>query len=321
MDVPGPRTDRERSAGLPIPLSSLLPKPVYYVLAGGGAHGAVQWGALQALSLTDLVPDAIIGTSAGALSGSILAEDFASGVPRLAYVWAQMSMQYVVGDKWWSRGITQMRSQSLVTNTIEEATLKSILQTKLIEDLKIPFGAVATDLASGRPHVFDSGPLIPALLASSAIPGVLPPVQIDGRPYCDGLASANLPAVPAMLHGAASIVVLDTGARSTGDVATSAAKVLGRVGGIMASSQRRRQLRDASARIPVVLLPTPDDLGGSLEFGDTMRSAAASYGMARAFLADLSLQQRGTLQPGLYARPGDHGVSVDLLPLVTQVPA
>jgi hypothetical protein len=89
----------------------------------------------------------------------------------------------------------------------------------------------------------------------------------------------------------------------------------------MASSQRRRQLRDASAQIPVVLLPTPDDLGGSLEFGDTMRSAAASYGMARAFLADLSLQQRGTLRPGLYARPGDHGVSVDLLPLVTQVPA
>lgn len=302
-----------------MPLARLLPKPVFYVLAGGGAHGAVQWGALQALAQTDLAPDFIMGTSAGALSGSILAEDPESGVARLAYVWAQMNMSYLVGDKWWSKGITQVRSRSLVTNTIEAGTLDSILKTEKIEDLTVPFAAVATDLASGRPHVFDEGPLVPALLASSAIPGVLPPVDIDGRPYCDGLASANLPAVPAVQKGAASIVVLDTGARQSAEIATTPARVLSRVGGIMAASQRRRQLRDAAARVPVLLLPTPDDLGGSLEFGDTMRSAASTYRMTRAFLADLCLQHKRRLPVGLYARPDDHGLSQDLQPLLKPV--
>jgi NTE family protein len=299
----------------------MLPKPVYYVLAGGGAHGSVQWGALQALAQTDLAADFIMGTSAGALSGSILAEDPESGVARLAYVWAQLDMSYLVGDKWWSKGITQVRSRSLVGNTIEAATLNSILHTDKIEDLHVPFAAVATDLASGRPHVFDKGPLVPALLASSAIPGVLPPVEIEGRPYCDGLASANLPAVPAVRHGAASIVVLDTGARQAGETAKTPARVLSRVGGIMAASQRRRQLREAATRVPVLLLPTPNDLAGSLEFSDTMRSAAVTYSMTRAFLADLSLQYKRRLPVGLYARPDDHGLSDDLQPLLKPVVA
>lgn len=319
MDVPAPRSPRERDAGFPVPLARLLPKPVFYVLAGGGAKGSVQWGALQALAQTDLAPDFIMGTSAGALSGSILAEDLQSGVARLAYVWAQMNMSYLVGEKWWSKGITQVRSSSLVPNSIEAATLFSILHTEKIEDLAIPFAAVATDLASGRPHVFDSGPLVPALLASSAIPGVLPPVDIEGRPYCDGLVSANLPAVPAVQKGAASIVVLDTGARPAADTAKTPARVLARVGGIMAASQRRRQLREAATRIPVLLLPTPNDLGGSLEFSDTMRSAATTYAMTRSFLSDLSLQYKRALSVGLYARPDDHGLSEDLHPLLKPV--
>lgn len=323
MDVPGPRSATERKAGEPIALARLLPKPVHYVMAGGGAHGAVQWGALQALAQTDLTPDSIIGTSAGALTGAVLAEDLASGVARLAYVWGQMHLSYLVGEKWWTRSITQVRSPGLVSNASEQATLEILLHTENIEDFDIPFAAVATDLATGRPHVFDSGPAIPALLASSAIPGVLPPVVIDDRPYCDGLVSANLPAVPAMERGAGSIVVLDTGVRQVGEISTAAAKVLGRVGAIMAASQRRRQLREAAREVPVVLLPTPDDLGGSLEFGDTMRAGAATYTMTRSFLTDLAVQhkRRLRLRPGLYARPEDHGLSRDLMPLVRGVPA
>jgi NTE family protein len=292
-------------------------------MAGGGSHGAVQWGALQALSLTDLVPDAIIGTSAGALTGAVLAEDLQAGVSRLAYVWGQLNMSYLIGEKWWTRSITQMRSPGLVSNAVVEATLQGLLQTERIEDLDVPFAAVATDLASGRPRVFDSGPLIPALLASSAIPGVLPPVVIDDRPYCDGLVSANLPAVAAVQRGAGSIVVLDTGSRQAGEVGTTATKVLARVGAIMAASQRRRQLREASARVPVLVLPTPNDLGGSLEFSDTMRAGASAYTMTRSFLVDLALvhRRRRKLRPGLYARPEDPGLTPDLQPLLQEVPS
>ncbi len=303
-----------------MPLARLLPKPVHFVMAGGGSHGAVQWGALQALDQTDLSPDAIIGTSAGALTGSILAEDLASGVHRIAYVWGQINMSFLVGEKWLTRGITQVRSPGLIANDTQRATLESILHTERIEDLEVDFAAVATDLATGRPHVFDSGELISALLASSAIPGVLPPVEIEGRRYVDGLASANLPAIPALQRGAGSIVVLDTGARAATEPGTTPTKVLGRVAAIMASSQRRRQLREAARSVPVLLLPTPDDLGGSLEFGDTMRAGASGYAMARAFLADLCLHNRRRLRPGLYARPDDHGLSPELLPLLKAVP-
>jgi NTE family protein len=312
MEVPGPRSALERSVGAPIPLAHLLAPPVHYVLAGGGSHGAVQWGALQALNQTDAAPDAIIGTSAGALTGAIMAEDPASGVHRIAYVWGQINMSYLTGDKWLARGIAQVRSPGLIANETQAATLQSILCTALIEDLDVDFAAVATDLASGRPHVFDAGPLIPALLASSAIPGVLPPVAIDGRVYVDGLASANLPAVQAVERGAGSIVVLDTGTRDPGEIGTAAAKVMGRVAAIMASSQRRRHLLEAAAEVPVLLLPTPDDLGGALEFGDTMYAGSAGYSMSRSFLADVSRAHDGPLRPGLYARADDHRLTGDM---------
>ncbi len=324
MVVPDPRSAHERSAGNPLPLTRLLPRPIHYVMSGGGSHGAVQWGALQALAQTDLVPDAIIGTSAGALNGAVAAEDHASAANRISYIWGQINMTYLVGDKWLARGITQMRSASLISNAAQAETLESLLSARNIEDLEVDFAAVATDLASGRPHIFDSGPLVPALLASSAIPGVLPPIEIDGRPFVDGLASANLPAVPALERGAASIVVLDTGSRAPGELGLTATKVLGRVASIMASSQRRRQLREAAANVPVLLLPTPDNLGGSMDFGDTMRAAASSYATSRAFLSDLVLQNhhhRRRLRPGLYARPDDHGLSDELQALLKAVPA
>jgi hypothetical protein len=129
--------------------------------------------------------------------------------------------------------------------------------------------------------------------------------------------------MPAVHRGAGSIVVLDTGSRQSGEVATTATRVLARVGAIMAASQRRRQLREAAAHVPVLLLPTPDDLGGSLEFSDTMYAGASAYTMARSFLADLALtaRRRRRLRPGLYARRDDPGLSADLQPLVQEVPA
>jgi hypothetical protein len=87
----------------------------------------------------------------------------------------------------------------------------------------------------------------------------------------------------------------------------------------MAASQRRRQLREVAGQIPVLLLPTPYDLGGTLEFGDTMRAGASGYAMARAFLADLARQRRRRLRPGLYARGDDPGLNPQLHPMVKAV--
>ncbi len=132
---------------------------------------------------------------------------------------------------------------------------------------------------------------------------MLPPVTINGRRYIDGLASANLPARLAVERGAKSIVVLDTGSREPAPISKSATKVVSRVNNILNASQRRAQLAYASSHVPVLVLPTPQDLGAALDFRGTMSAASAAYEDARQFLFDATkLPGRSTLSPGLYAR-------------------
>ncbi len=305
--APAARPAAVRALGAVLPLADLLPRPVYYAMAGGGSHGAVQWGLLQALSETDLTPDALIGTSAGALSGVIYAEDPLSGLNRLAYIWGQLDAGHIMSENWWTR-LTNARQIALLDNRTEYETLQDLLTATTFADLALPFSTVATDVATGQTVVIDSGPLIPALLASSAIPGALPPVEIDGRLLFDGLASANLPALPAVRRGAGSVVVLDTGGRDPGEVNATARRVMSRLSAILATAQRRDQLRDAAAEVPVVLLPTPGGLAGNLDFRHTMQSAATAYESSRAFLARLITEFDGPLAPGLYADPDHRGV-------------
>lgn len=303
-----------------LPLATRLPRPIHFVLAGGGSHGAVQWGLLQALAETDVTPDAVIGTSVGALTGAVIAEDPSCAVHRLTYIWAQLDLKFLVGGF----GLTKQffvnaLDQGLIDNDNERSSIEAMLGARDFAQLTLPFAAVATDLASGRATVIDSGDLVSALLASSAIPGMLPPVSIRGRLCVDGLASANLPAVQAVQRGAASVVVLDTGSREVADASASAPKVLARLAGALAANQRRAQLRDAAKRIPVVLLPTPDDLGGTMDFSETMSAGARSYTMARDFLGALGLSGTRQLTPGLYVDPGFEGLGPESADLVRRV--
>ncbi|MEI8084172.1 MAG: patatin-like phospholipase family protein, partial [Actinomycetes bacterium] len=290
--VPPPRPlAARRSEGL-LAVAELLPKPVTFALAGGGAHGSVQWGLLQALAETDVRADSLIGTSAGALTGVIMAEDPLTAVSRLAYVWSQLDLQDVLGDGWLAmlRSATT-RKPGLADNASVAEVLSAILVARDFDELDVPFAAVCTDLATGLPVALETGALIPALLASSAIPGVLPPVEIEGRLCIDGLASANLPALLAVRRGAGSVVVLDTGSRAAQpEVSTSAAKIAARVSKILGDAQRRAQLQAAAQRVPVILLPTPSDLGGALDFHGTIDAAASAYELGRAFLSDLAAQ-------------------------------
>ena len=319
IHVPPARSATALSLGAVLPVTKLLPKPVHFVLAGGGSRGAVQWGLLQALSETDLRPDAMIGTSAGALSGVVVAEDPGSGMNRLAYIWAQLDTKFVIGDNWLS-SLANARESALMENTAIKETLEAVVGAHEFDELAVPFATVATDLATGLPPVMDKGPLIPALLASSAIPGLLPPVKVDGRLLIDGLASANLPAVPAVERGAGSIVVLDTGSRSLGEMGPSARKVIARLAASLSAVQRRNQLTQAAREVPVVLLPTPDNLGGTLDFGATMSAASETYSMAREFLLDLVRNEHRKLRPGLYLRANSSEsdiINPDLLRPVT----
>lgn len=157
-----------------------------FVLSGGGARGVAHIGVLRAFREAGIVPSAISGTSAGALVGAFIA----AGVEPL-------ELEQLVREEW-RLDLTRwrvLRGDRLTQRRIGEL-LQAELPVRTFEELKSPLYVTATDLAKGGQRIFSSGPLIPALLASCAVPLVFPPVVIDGVPYVDGGLSNNLPIEP-----------------------------------------------------------------------------------------------------------------------------
>jgi NTE family protein len=189
-----------------------LPRPIGFVLGGGGALGAVQVGMLRALLERGVTPDLVVGTSIGAFNGAILAADPTLAVDKLISFWTNTSQ--INGMHW--RGLTPLlrwrrTRRSLFSNDGLALNIRSQLSAfHLIEDLALPFGAVAVEVHRGLPELLTEGDLESALLASSAIPGLFPPVHRKQRFYYDGGLADNVPIRQAVAMGAQSLVVLDT---------------------------------------------------------------------------------------------------------------
>lgn len=180
-----------------------------FVLSGGGNLGAVQVGMLQALADAGIRPDVLVGTSAGALNAVHVAEHGATraGVDALAAVWAGL------------RGRTLFRLDPrsvLAGGTLcSDRGMRTLLERHLglarLEDAAIPVHVIATDFLSGEEVVLDRGPAAEAVLASCAIPGVLPPVPWGGRTLVDGGLADNAAISVAVAAGAEEVVVLPAG--------------------------------------------------------------------------------------------------------------
>lgn len=307
LQIPTPAPPRGNRPFDVLKIRSRLPRPLSFVLAGGGAHGSVQWGCLQAIYETDLRPDTLIGTSVGALTAAVIAEDPVAAPTRLGYIWNEIDLGNLVGDSWLAiLAAATKRQSSLTDSSAALAAMSSSVAARNFDQLRIPMTAVATDLATGDAVPLDSGELLPALMASSAIPGLMPPVTINDRRLVDGLASANLPAALAVDRGAKALIVFDTGSRPSTAPSTSTVRVVTRVNSILNANQRRGQLAYAAAKVPVILLPTPTELAAALDFRATATAAAHAYELARDFLFDLhESYPHLRLRPGLYARCDD----------------
>ncbi|MEO8733695.1 MAG: patatin-like phospholipase family protein [Flavobacteriales bacterium] len=153
-----------------------------FVLSGGGARGAAHLGVLRAMEEVGIRPSAISGTSAGALVGAFIAD---GRTP-------QETMALVQENVKRSRLI---RRPALASKRIE-GFLRAHLTHERFEDLPIPLYVSATNLEKGGQHIFSSGELVPALMASCAIPMIFPPVLVGGTYYVDGGVSNNLPVDP-----------------------------------------------------------------------------------------------------------------------------
>jgi NTE family protein len=181
-----------------------------FVLAGGGSRGAAQIGMLAALVDRGIRPDVVFGASVGAVNAAgFVADPTPEGVARMAETWRGLTSDDVfphgrVPAPW--RFLQQRESvhpSDGLRRIVEQGS-----GIKHFDEALIPLEVVATSLADGRPKWFSSGPATDAILASAALPSLLPPVRIDGEVFIDGGVVDNVPISRAIEHGCGRIFVL-----------------------------------------------------------------------------------------------------------------
>lgn len=184
-----------------------------FVLGGGGVLGAAEVGMLRALFERGITPDAVVGSSIGALNGAfVAAAPVAATVERMASVWRDLGDNPVLGGGLVGRlGTLARQGTHLHDNSGLRALLDAELAGLRIEDLAVHYECVAASIERASARWFDRGPLTEAVLASCAVPGLLPPVEIDGEHYLDGGLVASVPVGRALAIGARRVYVLHVG--------------------------------------------------------------------------------------------------------------
>src|ERR1700736_6070972 len=183
-----------------------------FVLGGGGLLGAHEVGMLRALSEAGVKPDLVVGTSIGALNGVLVAADPAGAAARLSQMWQGEELRLAFSEKIWGRAVRLVRSG---THLHSLEPLRRVLAAALpgpdFADLELPFQCVAASIEDASARWFSSGPVVPAVIASCAVPGLLPPVEIGGAHYFDGGLVDSIPVGRAVALGASTVYVLHVG--------------------------------------------------------------------------------------------------------------
>lgn len=228
-----------------------------FVLAGGGSLGAIQVGMLLALTEAGLRPDFVIGSSVGALNAAHFAgaPDLA-GVERLAQIWCGLRRADVFPLS--PSGLLGVlgRSGSIIDPVHLRHVLESHLAFARIEEARLPLHVMATD-QQGASLRLSAGPAVEAIMASSAVPGIFPPVTIDGRQLMDGAIAGNTPLRVAAELGATQIIVLPTGyaCALTGPPRGVIARMLHAVT-LLIAAQLRHEIETMPEGVTVHLAPT-----------------------------------------------------------------
>jgi len=270
-------------------------KPIAFVLGGGGVLGAVEVGMVRALLRHGIQPDIIVGTSIGAVNGVLVAADPTERVTaRLAALWASPEAREVYGG---SAPRQLARFARRGTHLHSPKPLRDMLARELgpmttFANLPVRFECCAASIERAAEHWFTGGELIPAVLASSAVPGLLPPIRIGTEHFIDGGIVNSVPVGRAVELGAGTVYVLQVGRidrpltapRYPWDVARVAFEV----------SRRHRFIREMAgipSTVDVYVLPT----GGGSERDDSPLAyrdmAAAGRRIERAFDASAAYLQ------------------------------
>ena len=259
------------------------------MLGGGASLGAIHAGMLLALYERGIVPDLLVGTSAGALNAAFVASrpQAPATAHALATLWRGLRREDVFPVKPWAiAGGLLSRRDHLVPGDALRRLLAANLEFGDVAQAPIPLHVVAFDVGAGREVLLSAGPAVDALAASAAIPGILPSVPFAGRRLVDGGVANNTPISHAVELGAERIYVLPA---QTGPPRRRRLGALGAgLDGLMLMTGNRLQadLRRYAGEAEIVLLPAPNRLDVQpIDFSQADRLIADAAAVARLHLS------------------------------------
>jgi NTE family protein len=245
-------------------------------LGGGAARGFAHIGVIKALEAQGIIPDIVVGTSAGSLVGALYA---AGNDGFMLHKLALEMDEIAISD--WSVPLFAKASGILKGEAIQNYVNKTVRSTP-IERMKIPFGAVATDLNSGMPILFRRGSAGQAVRASSAVPGVFQAVQIGERFYVDGGLVSPVPARFAREMGADFVIAVDISARPEAQATSATTEILLQTFAIMGQSLNRYELQQAD----IIIKPALNTMKGN-DFASRNIAILAGEQAASALMPDI----------------------------------
>ena len=246
----------------PLPTAIKVPPRIGLALGGGAARGFAHVGVIQVLEEAGIRPNLVAGTSAGSLVAAI----YASGKSGAQLQQVAETMEEAAIADWslqiFSRGALRGEALARYVNTQ--------VNSRLIENMPMPLGIVATDLNTGVDTVFQRGDTGTAVRASSAVPAVFQPVKISGRDYVDGGLVSPVPVRAAHKMGAELVIAVDISSPPEGNLTGGTLEILLQTFSIMGKSINTFELRDAD----VVVRPVLSGIS-SADFGARKRSIEA----------------------------------------------
>ncbi|MDA8259247.1 MAG: patatin-like phospholipase family protein [Betaproteobacteria bacterium] len=262
------------------PIPTPVPKPppkIALVLGGGAARGFAHIGVIKSLEAQGIVPDIVVGTSAGSVVGAL----YASGMNgfELQNLALQMEEDMVADWTLPNRGVLKGEAlQDFINQRVKNLT---------IQKMPKPLGVVATDLQSGELVLFRRGDTGIAVRASSAVPGLFQPVGISGRDYVDGGLTSPVPAQSARSMGADFVIAVDISNVSRREKLTGTLDVLLQTFAVMGHAISRHELEDADVviRPQTATVSSTDFEGRHLAILEGEKAAAAIMPELKARLA------------------------------------
>jgi len=267
---------------------TIEPERVVLVLSGGGMKAMAQVGVLRAMDEAGLKPAEVVGTSAGALVGALVASGFSYEeiVPRVFGV----GRHELAALARWSVLARGLGAASVLKPQPVRALLARLLPVHTFGALRLPLRVTAVDADSGELVVFGAGgrtdcSVVEAVMASMSLPVYLPPVVIGGRRYLDGGLLEVLPLDVAALIPADLVVAVDVGPVAAAPprgarVGPALLAAHDRAMAVAMAAQRSRavsQWRAADRRAPLVLVEPDVDPYGTFAFDRTAEFIEAGY--------------------------------------------